>query len=210
MVLDTPEAEVPQRWRALSRRVIRLWMAAFREASAPDDIRETYLPPETLAPHTRIQEGMRDLRVEDPQAQVRLVRRMLAAELDTSSAEDPRIIGALNDAIAHASAECATDEQLEGFREISRLHSAREYRAALAKAQDLLSAYPYSKDALHSVARLHEIRGNLRQTLEHLVDTVALEPMDPQVWRSLADVLNRMGSERESELAAMCASPVRD
>jgi hypothetical protein len=210
LVLDTPEAEVPQRWRSLSRRVIRPWLAAFRDGSEPDDIRATSFPPDKLVSHARIQDAMRELEVEDPQVQVSLVRRMLATELDTSSAGDQRIIGALNDAIAHASAECAADERLEGFGEIRRLHSAREYGAALTKAQDLLRAYPYSKGALHSVARLHEIRGNLRQALDHLVDTVALEPMDPQAWRSLAGVLHQLGNEREAELAAMCGGLVRN
>ncbi|MFD4175452.1 tetratricopeptide repeat protein [Streptomyces anulatus] len=209
IVLDTPEVEVPQRWRALSRRVIRPWMAVLRESREPDFFRVIRHPPEKLVNHTRIQQAMRSLGVEDSDDQVRHVRRVANAELGMSSAEDRRIISALNEAIGFARAQCSEEEQLQKFGDIDRLFRAQKYGAALVKAEDLLHAYPYSKRALDSVARLHEVRGNLQQALEHLIDSIALEPMNPRAWRSLADVLNRRGNEREAQLAVMCGRLIR-
>lgn len=88
-----------------------------------------------------------------------------------------------------------------------RLVDAGRYDEALALEQELLAGAPFEVDALLVQAELDELAGAPERARERLAAALALCPEEPQVWRALARIEQRLsdGAGADRAYAALLA-----
>jgi hypothetical protein len=199
---DVDESDLPLRWRTLSWRMIRPWMAVFRKGEDPSNVRIAPFSSDVILAIEGVCEIFDRYKVPEE------LRLGIVTELGNfSSRSQSRVDNEYPELERELRSYLPTEIQRLSASELDReLDGAYtfvddcRYTEAAERFESLCELYQYSWPAYYGLAVCQIGRHEPAAALEQLVAAIVLNPRQKELWQALSRVLHDMGHGDEAGL----------
>jgi len=98
--------------------------------------------------------------------------------------------------------DMCVQEIRNGQDDAFKLLNAKKYKEEIDHLKKLLDLYPWSIAVYHELSIAYDEDGNHEMALDLIYPAIVLNPTNPECWKSLAVILNRLGFHEEANIAS--------
>lgn len=208
-LLYETEKEIPDEWKYISWKVIGAFVRSHLSSDRSILMRSQYFDVETLLSSDTLQTFFLKYKITDKNQQRKILDleylgRIPKSWLDfkSSSSEPSYPKETIKKAISETHFELCAKELQKGQDMAFEYLKAKRYSEEITHLNHLLKLYPWSVVVYHELGIAYDEDGKHEKALEFIFPTIILDPKNPERWRSLAVILNRLGYPKEANIAS--------